>query len=1001
MNKRLLRVVAPLLVLQLSLQVRAQQIAEEQDYAFGYGLYKDGMYQLAYRELASFVDKYPNSLRRAEAYFLTAECAFKLGKNAEASQRYETFIKNFPNSTLRPDALFRRGETSFRSQQYDKAVGYFKQVIDEYAKSELAGESAYWIGESYIKEENPDLAIKYYTLSYETYPANRLADYALYSAGWAYEKKGEFSSALDCYEKLVDDFKSSELRSTCLVRIGASYLGLKQYQKAVDELTSSLPVIRDTTDRGEAVYLLGESYYGLEDYASAEQQYRAFRADFPGHKLFGEATYSLGWTYLKQNQFRKAAEAFAEVAGGSGELAHAAAFRRALALKFAGEKMAAKSALEAIVLTQKSGIYADNAAYELGVLNYDAKAYQTAKQNFSLVIDSYPQSDVRAEAFRMLGETDLALGDFDGAQKAFHSAVGTPDAPVDIVAHALFQEGWSLFKLKNYKAALDRFGAFVKRFPRDAKATEATFWMAEATYHLGSYAEARDIYEKVISSQPRHEKYEDALYGEAWSSYKLDEFARAAKEFERLLALSPKGKFDFDARVRLADCYYAQKDFGRAAKAYENVIALYPKNDQIDYSYYQLAQAFFKSGNWQKALETFRRLISSFPSSELADDAQYGIGWTYFSRKDYSNSIVEFQKLISRYPKSDLAPRSYYSVGDANYNLLQYDAAIASYQQVLSKYPTSPLVNDAISGIQYCLSAQGKGEESLKVIDAFIRAHPEATSSAQLAFKKADLLFGQKKYSEAIAEYRSFISRYRESSRVPDAYYWIGRSSLLLGQVDNALQAFNYVVNTYPSSSMSENALLEIGMVYLARKDFPEAVGIFDRVETNFSGKDAAVEAGYQKAIALELGGDTAKARMQFQVVAKKYPQSVFADKSRVSLARIYRSEVKTSEALAILNEVATSRTDDLGAEAQYELGITRQLSGEYEPAIAAFLRVKYVFPSEEEWIARSYLKLGECYKATKQTGKAKDAYEMVLKSHKNDDLGKEAEQKLRELEES
>jgi tol-pal system protein YbgF len=999
MGRSLPSLAVTLFVLGLSAQALGQGIAEEQDYAFGYGLYKDGMYQLAYQELANFVEKYPNSLRSAEASFLIAECAFRLGKYTEASQRYDAFIRNYPNSSLRPDAVFRRGETGFRGRQYDKAIRYFKQVIDEYPQSQLAGEAAYWIGESYIKEENPTLAIRYYTLSYETYPANRLADYALYSAGWAYEKKGEYSSALACYRKLVDEFKSSGLLSTCLARIGASYIGLRQYQKAIDELTSSLPSVRDTTERGEAIYLLGESYYNLGNYVSAEQQYKALQSDFPNHKLVRDATYSLGWTYLKQNQFRKAAETFGEVAEGGGELAHAAAFRRALALKFAGDKLAAKAALQSILLSQKGGAYADNAAYELGVLNYDGKEYQTARKDFLLVIESYLQSDVRAEAFRMLGETNLALGDFAEAQKAFHSAVAAPDVSPEVLAHALFQEGWSLYKLKQYEEALGRFGAFVRRFPQDAKTTEATFWMAEASYHLGKYVEARETYGKVIASQPRHEKYEDALYGQAWSSYKLGEFARSAREFERLLTLSPKGKFDFDARVRLADCYYAQKDFGRAAKAYENAITRYPKHEQLDYSNYQLGQALFKSGNWQQALETFRRLISAFPSSDLADDAQYGIGWTYFSRKDYTSSIIEFQKLISKYPTSDLAPRAYYSIGDANYNLLQYDAAIASYQQVLTKYPTSPLVSDAITGIQYCLSAQGKHEESLKVIDAFIKAHPEAKGSDQLAFKKADLLFGQKKYSEAIAEYRTFISRYRESSRVPDAYYWIGRSSLLLGQVDNALQAFNHVVNTYGSSPISENALLEIGMVYLARKNFAEAVSVFDRVEAKFPGRDPAIEAGYRKAIALQLGGDTAGAQQQFEVVAKKYPESVFAVKSRISLAQIHRTEGKTSDALAILNEVATSRTDELGAEAQYELGITRQLAVDYESAIAAFLRVKYVFPSASEWIARSYLRLGECYKATMQMGKAKDAYETVLKSHKNDDLGKEAEQKLRELE--
>jgi TolA-binding protein len=73
-------VVAGLSVIGSSLSTRAQGIPEAQDYAFGHGLYKDGMYQQAYAELSKFVENYPNSLGRPEASFLVADCAFRLGK---------------------------------------------------------------------------------------------------------------------------------------------------------------------------------------------------------------------------------------------------------------------------------------------------------------------------------------------------------------------------------------------------------------------------------------------------------------------------------------------------------------------------------------------------------------------------------------------------------------------------------------------------------------------------------------------------------------------------------------------------------------------------------------------------------------------------------------------------------------------------------------------------------------------------------------------------------
>jgi TolA-binding protein len=63
-------------------------LAEEQDYAFAVGLYKDGVYQLADEQFVKFVQKYPLSLKRVEASFLQNECRFY-------SQKYPEAIKGF------------------------------------------------------------------------------------------------------------------------------------------------------------------------------------------------------------------------------------------------------------------------------------------------------------------------------------------------------------------------------------------------------------------------------------------------------------------------------------------------------------------------------------------------------------------------------------------------------------------------------------------------------------------------------------------------------------------------------------------------------------------------------------------------------------------------------------------------------------------------------------------------------------------------------------------
>ena len=91
-------------------------------------------------------------------------------------------------------------------------------------------------------------------------------------------------------------------------------------------------------------------------------------------------------------------------------------------------------------------------------------------------------------------------------------------------------------------------------------------------------------------------------------------------------------------------------------------------------------------------------------------------------------------------------------------------------------------------------------------------------------------------------------------------------------------------------------------------------------------------------------------------------------------------------------------RTDEVGAQAQFLIGETLAKQEKYKDAITAFLRVKYVYPSAKEWVARAYLRMGECYERIADRGKAREAYQTVLKLHKEDEFGREASKRMKEL---
>jgi TolA-binding protein len=977
----------------------APSIAEEQDYAFAYGLYKDGMFQLAEQQFGRFIQHYPSSVKLPDALFLKAECVFQEGQYDVAVKELSSFVSRYPSSNLADDASLRLGDTYLKLNKSDDAIAAYKAVLDSYGKSDLAGEAAYWIGEAYLKKGDYDNAIKYYSLSYENYPENRLRDYALYSIAWTYQQQKDYAKAAEWYWTLATQYPQSSLASASrLANAECSYY-LKDYAKAIDKLLAARQGIDSLDQKAEADYLLGESYYHLDQFSSAQKYYEEFLASYPGNKLEREVTYALGWALLKQKKFGAAAETFSKLTSGNDAFALAAMYRKGVAEKLGGKRDEAARTLNMLYTIDAKSDYADNALYDLGLMMYEDKKIPEAKQYFEKVTAEYPTSDVLADGYEMLGECFFAEENYDAARAAYGQALKQAGAPPEVKATASFQIAWCLYRTNRFKEASSQFSRFSSEYPGDSRAAEASYWMAEAEYEAGDYQSALTHYQSLLGKAGIARR-EEAMYGLGWSYFKLKDFPKAIEAFERLIVAYPTGKFSFDARVRLGDCYFQQKDYGKAAGDYRAVIRLFPKKDGVDYAYYQLAQTYFRSGDRDQAAQQFAALIKAFPDSPLADDAQYALGWIKFQLKDYVGAIKEFQKVTANYPGGDVTPRAHYSIGDAYYNLQQYEAAERAYRDVIRLFPKSSYAMDALTGIQYCLSAQGKSQEALGVIDSYQRENPDSSASEQLSLKKGELLFSQKQYDSAANEYQSFTQRYPNSPQRAAAFYWLGRSLAESGKLAEAAAAYSQAagVKSAPDQIVS-SSLLEAIAIYRKQKQYDQAFALLMTAEKELANTPSAAEVSYIKGMLFYENGASDEARNQFEFVISKYPGTDQADRARMGLAMISLDSHNFSAAQSLAQQVATSRTDQVGAEAQYLSGESYLQSKEWQNAVTSFLRVRYVFPSYETWVAKALLGLGQAYEGLGNRLKAKEAYQSALKMQKEGEVASAASQRLKALE--
>jgi TolA-binding protein len=607
-------------------------VAEEQDYVFAYGLYRDSLFQLAGQQFESFVTKYPNSFKQQEAAFLSIECLFRSSQFKIASIKYNKFIEQYPTSHYVPEAYLKLGQSRIHLKKSGEAIAAFKVVLDTYGENEKAGEAAYWIGEAYLQNDDNQNAIKYYTLAYENYPQNHLRDFALYSIAWTFQKQPEYGKAIEWYSKLISEFPQSTLTSGAYVHIGECYYYAKDYQRAIAALTKSHSDIHDEEELGNADYLIAESFNKLGDHAQAQKGYEQFLIDHPHHKLIPEVTYDLGWSLLNQKNYGKAIEIFQNLAQRGDELGQASLYRQSVIERLMGKTDKSLQTLNELLKREPQGDWSDNAVFDLGMIFFTENNFDKAKLYFQRLVTEFPKSDVLADGDSRLGECFLMENRISEAQILFEKTSSVPDAPWDVKAEANFQSAVCLFKLKKFKEAAAKFSALIEQYPQHPKLTEAKFYQAEAEYRLGNFDAATRFYQESFESSGTTKK-EESLYGIAWSLFKQGKFQQAIESFERFLVSYPKGKFAFDARVRLGDSYFFQKEYKKAIGSYRAVIRLYPDSSSIDYAYYQLGQSCFKDGDNTEAFHVFDGLIKALPQSQLADDAQFAQGWINFQRK--------------------------------------------------------------------------------------------------------------------------------------------------------------------------------------------------------------------------------------------------------------------------------------------------------------------------------------------------------------------------------
>ena len=290
--------------------------------------------------------------------------------------------------------------------------------------------------------------------------------------------------------------------------------------------------------------------------------------------------------------------------------------------------------------------------------------------------------------------------------------------------------------------------------------------------------------------------------------------------------------------------------FPRAIELSKKAITGYPRSKYRDDAYLLWAKSLIGSDDPRQAIRMLEDFDTAHPKSSIAADATFYLGVAQARARKYDAALKTFDDYLARFPKHDMTPYAYYERSRVLLSLERPGEAAQSVTQVIERFSRSKLALRARIARGEALVAQKSFDAAREDFRYLGRRAITDDERLDYLLREADCLEGAMKYDEAMNLLKDAIAHVREPARVdttggrfaqaptgPGANDY-GRLKTRMGTVllrsnhlDDAIAAYQRVIEDYPRTPVAAEAQYRLGYAYeTAADDFDKARVEYARV---------------------------------------------------------------------------------------------------------------------------------------------------------------------------
>lgn len=895
------------------------------------------------------------------------------GDYATSASKFEQLIGKIPPEAPQLEAvLFMQGAAYFNLEQYDKAVATFKKYQEKYPQGKQANDVAFNLAQACHFQKDYAGAIDNYT---KLTGVPQFRDRALFYSSYSLKEAGRLDEAIKNLETLTTpDVRDAQgVKAAMLLMAFYGQKNDDEKRKGIfNRLLGKTDLIEDLGKLNAMAVEMGDDHLQSGRAGEALAVYQLVRSR---DEVIKFQTDRLGKLQKQLEQAKAAMSGGASNASGQ--------ISRIQNLK--------ESIVESKRLAEDSKNLPDFAPavdMRVGRAYYDSGKKWESIVAYKDILERYPESTEAEMAMFGVIVNYAELNQPVPSRKMGEEFLKKypQSANADTVMYLL---GATALMTEDLEFAESHFGRALQERPGSSFKEEMLFLLANARFGLGKYDEALKGYEDYKKEYPQGAHAEDVEYRSAVGLVFSGKYEAAIPALEKYIQQYAKGQYVPDARYRLALCYYAASQYDDVIKRCREWEKEFGQDQQLGEVLALQGDAELAKGDTDAAIESHMRSWKIATTDEVINHSLFETQKGLQKKGDWARMSAMFEEFVNGRPDHPLVPMAMFWIGKAKAREGKVDEAKKFIADTIKKYIADPKREAVEQLLQQLaqLCAKKKRPVPLAPPPAPLpSASPGDPTVAESTPTPAPTPTPEPPIDPNV-EIDALLGDAGTQSLTAKAriLYLKSEVAMLRKQKEEHDMLLERIAQNFKPEDLSPMLLALSGDLMLEKGDSAKADSLFQKLKTAYPKSDV-IDFAYNGIGQLALAkGENEKALKTFTAAIEEIGATRKLKDVTVGQARSLLALGKLDEAKKVFEQVASIREwrGDATALAVYYLGEIEFQRGKFAEANAYFQRVFVAYQKFLPWVAKSYLRSGECFEKLGKKEEAVRTYQEMLRNEK------------------